>query len=348
MASLIRTGGAGLAREAESDRAVRRATTRGSAAPALSAAAGLALLFALACFAGPAHAEEVEAESDEASEAPEVSEPGWIPSIDVGFETFDYNVDTTVVNFVNPPRWTGTQQEAERQLMFRLGGELLTPAFADLPGRPRLFVQGGAQFRTFSSDDIFAVGDPTIFAEPETDIRAYYRQGNDTGQDLPLGFVGQGSDTFARFQDPSWYAAIGVAFSVPIARDLLLQIKPSFEYSLEKIYFASKLTTVDELNPHEDPDFDTPTRTFVVHRGSSASTTEDHSVGAGLELALVLFKRLRPIRVSLYTEARFLWLVSGRTTTFADSTGVASFTVERDALGIKGGGGLRISWVGFD
>jgi len=61
-----------------------------------------------------------------------------------------------------------------------------------------------------------------------------------------------------------------------------------------------------------------------------------------------LFRNLRPIQVSLYTEARFLWLVSDRTTTFADPTGIASFSVKRDAFGIKGGGGVRLSWVGFD
>jgi len=41
-------------------------------------------------------------------------------------------------------------------------------------------------------------------------------------------------------------------------------------------------------------------------------------------------------------------LVSDPTTTFADTNGVATYTVVRDDFGIKGGGGLRFSWVGFD
>jgi hypothetical protein len=41
-------------------------------------------------------------------------------------------------------------------------------------------------------------------------------------------------------------------------------------------------------------------------------------------------------------------LVSGSTTTFADPAGVATYSVTRDDFGVKGGGGLRFSWVGFD
>ena len=65
-------------------------------------------------------------------------------------------------------------------------------------------------------------------------------------------------------------------------------------------------------------------------------------------MALTLFRSARPIRVSLYAEARFMWLLSDSTTTFADPLGVATYSVVRDDFGIKGGGGLRFSWVGFD
>jgi hypothetical protein len=128
----------------------------------------------------------------------------------------------------------------------------------------------------------------------------------------------------------------------------VLQIKPSVEYSYEEIDFSGNLTAVNELNPHADPDSETPTRDFSIDRSRSIGSAKDHSVGAGLELALVVFRHVRPIRVSLYTEARFMWLVSGSTTTFGDSAGVASFSVVRDDFGIKGGGGVRLSWVGFD
>jgi hypothetical protein len=288
-------------------------------------------------------------------------EPRWIPSLDVGMETFDYNTTTTVRNFVNPPAWTGTQKEAARQLMVRIGGELLGPAMEDLPGKPRLFVQGGVQLQTFSSDLIFEIGDPGVENEPEVGIAGYVRAGNFRGLDLPGAFDGQGSDVLGRFDNPSWYAGLGVAFSMPISTNLLLQFKPSIQYSVEEIDLPSRFTTVDEPVPALDP-FPCGTlqnrapclREFFAHRSAASASTTDHSVGAGLEIAVVLFRNVRPIRVSLYTEARFMWLVSGSTTTFGDSNGIdpnrsiASYSVERDSFGIKGGGGVRFSWVGFD
>ena len=306
----------------------------------------IALLFSVI----PAQAAEIEPKPEPAvvSEEEGVSEPRWIPSVDVGFEIFDYNVETTVQNLINGPSWEGTQPDAERQLMFRIGGELMGPMFEDLPGRPRLFVRGGVQIRTFSSDEVFAIGDPLVQDEPRDEINSYLNFGNQRGLDLPTDFLGQGSTVGGRFQDPSWYAAIGVAFSVPIARNLLLQIKPSLEYSLEKIDFSGNLTTVNEPFPRVDPDFQTPTRDFEIARSRAKWSTSDHSLGAGLEFALVLFRNARPIRVSLYAEARFMWLISGSTTPFADPNGVASYSVMRDDFGIKGGGGMRFSWVGFD
>ncbi|MCH7644756.1 MAG: hypothetical protein IH974_07960 [Myxococcales bacterium] len=306
----------------------------------------IALLFSVIS----AQAAEIEPEPEPAvvSEEEGVSEPRWIPSVDVGFETFDYNVETTVQNLINGPSWEGTQSDAERQLMFRIGGELMGPMFEDLPGRPRLFVQGGVQIRTFSSDEVFAIGDPLVQGEPEDSVFRYLNFGNQNDLDLPTAFEGQGSTVDGRFQDPSWYAAVGVAFSVPIARNLLLQIKPSLEYSVEKIDFSGNLTTVNEPDPRDDPDFMTPTRDFEIKRSGAKWNTSDHSLGAGLELALVLFRSARPIRVSLYAEARFMWLISGSTTPFADPNGVASYSVMRDDFGIKGGGGVRLSWVGFD
>jgi len=283
-----------------------------------------------------------------------LGEPGWIPSIEVGLETFDYNVDTTVVNQINPPAWAGSEKEADRQTMFRVGAELMGPMFEDLPGRPRLFAQGGVQIRLFSSDEIFVDGDPNVPLEPERGIGQYQISGSPF-LELPGDFVGQGSLIDSRFRDPSWYAGLGVAFSVPIGTKMLLYVKPSVQYSMEKIDLSGMFTTVDEPVPMVDPEpcgvgpAKPPCiREFFIYRSSSDVSVTDHSVGAGIEVALALARSARPIRVALYAEARFLWLVSGSTTTFADPGGVATYVVTRDDFGIKGGGGLRFSWVGFD
>jgi hypothetical protein len=146
---------------------------------------------------------------------------------------------------------------------------------------------------------------------------------------------------------------------VPIATDLLLYVKPSFQYSMEKIDLPGGLTTVDETSPpgtvdpagcgQPVPPRPSPClRTFEIYRSGAKGTATDHSVGAGLEVAFVPSRSARPIRVSVYAEARFLWLVSDDKTEFADPGGVASYSVVRDDFNIKGGGGLRFSWVGFD
>jgi hypothetical protein len=354
----------------------------GADAVVLRTLAGFVALVALLFFTVSAQADEIEPEPEPApiaqpapepepepepapvvvSEFEEPSEPRWIPSIETGFETFDYNVDTTVRNLVTPPDYQGAQNEAERQLMFRIGGELMGPMFEDLPGRPRLFVKGGAQFQMFSSDLIFRNGDPYVEDEPESGVANYYTRGS-LGKELPDVFPGQGSEISARFQNPSWYAGLGVAFSVPIATNLLLYLKPSIQYSVEKIDLPGGLTAVEETTPPGTVDPENCgtappitgqpprplcLREFVVHRSRATTSTTDHSVGAGLEVALVPFRSARPIRVSLYAEARFLWLVSDDTTEFADSGGVASYSVIRDDFNIKGGGGLRFSWVGYD
>ena len=330
------------------------------------AAVFFSAIITLSWFAQSAEADEIEPDSVHESEpepapdppapaavAQEPPEPSWISSIEIGLETFDYNVDTTVVNLKNSPAWDGNQSEAERQTMFRIGGELMGPMFKDLPGRPRLFAKGGVQIRLFSSDKIFGNGDPIVPLQPERGLIQYNLNGL-AQFDLPGFFEGQGSAITGRFQDPSWYAGVGVAFSVPVGINWLFYIKPSAQYSMEKIDLSGVLTTVDEPIPMVDVfpcgirEDDPCIREFFVHRSSEATSTTDHSVGLGLEVAAVPFRTIRPIRVSVYAEARFLWLVSGSTTRFADSDGVATYTITRDSFGIKGGGGVRFSWVGFD
>ncbi len=386
MMSLVRSGSGASVRPTTLQRAAREMDARKRWATLL-----LAALVALPLGVVPGSADEIEPESEPVQEAEPAHEPKpapapaakteakpapkpvdkaerppeddgvvtprWIPSIETGFETFDYNTKTEVLNLINPPAWQSDQHEASRQLMYRIGGELMGPAFEDLPGKPRLFAKGGAQFKAFSSNEISAIADPAVSAEPETGVATYYLRGNFKGENLPTDFVGQGNIVNADFQDPSWYAALGVAFSFPIGDNLLLQLKPSVQYSMEKIDIWGVLSTVNETTPPGvgDPDcglaLNPPVpcpREFTVYKSRADATTTDHSLGFGTEVAVALFRKVRPIRVSLYAEARFLWLLNGSTTSFSDPNSIAVYSVSRDNFGIKGGGGVRFSWVGFD
>ncbi len=145
----------------------------------LSIRSGGVVLVALLFIAFPAQADEVEPELEPAPQAepeaerePEraaavvseeeaaLSEPAWIPSIEVGFEAYNYDADTTIINLGDPTRLSETQPEGAGQILFRIGGEVMGPMFEGLPGRPRLFVQGGVGIPTFDNERIFELGNP--------------------------------------------------------------------------------------------------------------------------------------------------------------------------------------------
>ena len=304
----------------------------------------------MACFAvlGALLFPVIPAQADDDRKEQEVSEPNWIPSMEVGFEVFSYDVDTTILNLVNAPSWSGTQRESMNQLLFRIGGELMGPMFEDIPGRPRLFVQGGVGLGTFSDDRVFAIDNPDIDGEPEADIADYRINGPGTPpRDLPFDFAGQGSWLDVNIQDPSWYAGLGIAFSVPTSTGLLLYIKPSVQYSVEEIDFTGKMKTVYEPPPSgEDPLGGPYTRIFEIRESNADFSTTDHSVGPGLEVAFA-FLSTRPVRVSIFGQVRFLWLVSDNKTSFTDTAGFATYSIERDDFVLRGGAGVRLSWVGW-
>ena len=303
----------------------------------------------MACFAAlaalllPAVPAQAEGDRDEH----EVSEPAWIPSLDVGVEGFSYDIDTTIVNLGDPSVYSEIQGASVNQLLFRIGGELMGPMFEALPGRPRLFVQGGVGLSTFSGERAFDLGNPDDPKEPEGGIDRY-RVSGPVGRDLPFDFEGQGSWLDVRFQDPSWYAGLGIAFSVPTSSTFRVYIKPSVQYNVQEIDFKGKLKTVYEPPPPGVDPGDGPfTRTFEVRESNAKFGTTDHSIGPGLEVAMG-FLASRPIRFSLFGQVRFLWMVSDDTSSFTDADGFARYSVQRDDFVVRGGVGLRLSWVGFD
>jgi iron complex outermembrane receptor protein len=280
------------------------------------------------------------AEGDREGEAPR-----WIPSINLGFDAFEYTADSAVENHINPPVYEGKHSSSIDEFNFQLGAELMGPMFEGLPGQPRLFVQGGARYSTFSSDEIFRIGD---IGTPEDAIKSFQdrlanelRRGCETNPRLecstaePGEFSGQGSEIQADLADPSWYASFGVAFNLPLSRNWLFQIKPSVAYIGETVDLTGTLTTVTEPAPE----------IFEVHRSVAHGSSTDHSLGPGLELALMMLRSNRPITVSLYVDTRFMWLIGDSTTTFSDPA--ASYRVDRDDFTIRGGAGLRFNWMGF-
>jgi len=304
-----------------------------------------------ACLAAPASAAE---------EGPADAEPGWIPGLSFDFETFGYSTKSNVVNDFNPPSQEGEGTNGTSKLLARIGGEVMGPAFEALPGSPRLFAGGGVQFDTFSSERIFKVGD--VQGNTELDIARFRSTGPVPNQGTPANgiadcleqnpqtcevadpedFGGQFSQIGAQLENPSWSAALGVAFDVPIGRSFLLQLRPSLAYNVEEVAMSGSIRTVTEDPPGPTPE---EQEFFTIHEASAKARSTDHSLGLGLELGLTLFRSSRPVRTSIYVDTRFLWLVSDDTTTFSDS--LATYQVRREPFEIRGGAGLRFSWTGF-
>jgi len=329
----------------------------------------VALVAVFLCLIGQTGWAEVE------EGAERVPEPNWIPSFDIGFDVFKYETDASVVDFVfeneqsdmpPPSDWSGEQSRSTENVVLRLGGELLGPSFDAIPGRPRLFVQGGVQITGFSGDDLFERGERGDPFRAINGIDSFnkrrqraIKRGCLTNPHVACpvadaaSFGGQGSDIDSDFQNPSWFAAFGVAFHAPLFESLLLQIKPSVVYSAEKTDLAGGITSVIELDsPPAEPE------TFQIIRGDAGKSTTYHSLGAGLEVGLVLFRDVRPVRTTIFLDARVMWLLSDPTTTWSDNAswsdsggvsheGVGSYSVTRDDFTIRAGGGVRFSWMGF-
>jgi hypothetical protein len=287
-------------------------------------------------------------------------EPGWIPSINVGFETFASSTTSSVENHLNPPAQEGSQSNSSQQLLAEIGGELMAPRFEWLPGRPRLFAQGGVGLNTFSSNEIFRIGD--VAGDTELDIAIFQGRrafqlsidrlprpgGNGIADCLEPtpptcltadagDFEGQGSEISAKLQAPGVDAGLGLAFDVPVGRSLLLQVKPSVAYNFQRVDFSARIKTVIETDPVNE--------VFEIHQAGASTSSNDHRLGMGLELGLALFRSHVPIRTSLYLNTRLLWLLSDPTVTFSDP--IATYRVQRETFEVRGGAGVRFSWMGF-
>jgi hypothetical protein len=334
-----------------------------------------AALAALLFFAIPAQADEIEpapqaeparrAEPEPvpepqpvpdvvSEEEEEFSEPAWIPSFEIAFDAGDYDTTSSVDSSVGQ---SGANSKSPDNFMFRLGGGLMSPVLGQLPGNPRLFGRAGARLVARPNVETLEIGG---IGAPEDDIQSFYddlateigKECQDpTDPDFPCptaepeDFDGQGSDIRATFSQPSWYAGVGIAFTIPLPIDGALRIKPSVEYNGEHIEMRGRVTSVTEPQPD----------VFLVHRSLATDSTTDHFLGPGLELEFVLGRSTRPLAFSIYADSRFLWLVSDRTLSFAgpttdpngNRTGTTTYTVERDSLNIRFGAGMRLSWTGL-
>jgi len=277
--------------------------------------------------------------------AEEEARPGWTVALDAGFEVFEYDINSSVTSAV-APRQSGAQTKKNDNSDFKFGIEVMTPALASWLGRPRLFAGVGGQVPLGSEDVVFQIGGGLSAELPEQEIASFEQDlataiGNGclTSPPCPTAdpasFGGQGSRIGVDFR-PLWYLSLGAALNLELPDDFLFRLKPSLEYVGGRLGIDSALTTVLEPAPEE----------FTVVRSSAGTMVTDHRLGPGIEGELVISRTARPVALSIYVDARFLWMVSDGSTSFADPAGIAQYSVDRgNALSF--GGGVRLTWMGL-
>jgi hypothetical protein len=201
---------------------------------------------------------------------------------------------------------------------FRFDASLASPVlFESLVGpfAPRVFAQVGTQLLL---EDNF-VAWRSIFTPPATST---------TNETLVKSSV-----------DSQWYLGVGLEFLIPAGeRDIRLRTSVDYMSQTLSASGTSDSTTRQSGN------------TIEKHYESPVAETTNHAVGVGVAAEADVYS-WRDMRVSLFLETRFAWLMDQNTMTLravsADplELGFSEFTVTPGAFIAQGGGGIRIRWV---
>jgi len=303
----------------------------------------------------------------------QVPEPGWIPAVTAGFEVFDWNSENSVENQINGPFLDVRGDDEIRMYAMTFGGELAGPPMIAVPGRPRLVLGGGVGFVLPTADRLIDEGEVASATEPERDISAYEsrlitsirrnclenptrippKPENCPRLDL-LDVDGQGNDVRLSFDSVTWHAKLGASFDLPVLDDAAIQISPAIAYRGERVKLQGRLTTVT-LDQFVLPPRATPPAPQLpaivdttIHRSRpGAKNAVHHHLGPSLELGVVLSRRARPIRTTVFFHVSYLWLLSDPDEDLEDLGGVATYRIRRESQAVRGGVGVRFSWLGF-
>jgi hypothetical protein len=139
--------------------------------------------------------------------------------------------------------------------------------------------------------------------------------------------------------DSQWYAGIGLEFSIPAGeREVKLRTSVDYLGQTMSAFGTSDVTTRSSTGP-----------AMETHYESLVSEITNHALGAGVSAEAAVYS-WRDMRVSLFLETRFAWLLDNNSITLRavsgnPTDGFSDFTVIPDAFIAQGGGGIRITWL---
>ena len=235
-------------------------------------------LFLSCCVALAGHSEERPRESQ------------WLPALSLGSGLITEKLSGSVTSSARP-----SAADSTRALLpyVSLDGELMTPALTLLPGRPRLFIHGGAGV-AFDSDRRLALeGNPGPLVFPSI-----------SGLTPIAAVKGQGSSTRSKLEPLLVTAGAGLSFEFSLW-GRALRLKPSFEYFRQEMKITSLLSSAETLQPNG----------ICPCRSVSLAATDkqvSHGIGPGLELELDA-ARAGPVALTLFVSTQAYRLLNGRT-----------------------------------
>ena len=203
---------------------------------------------------------------------------------------------------------------------FRFDASLASPVlFESLVGpfAPRVFAQVGTQLLL---EDNF-VAWRSIFTQSDSAI---------TTETLVQSAV-----------ESQWYLGVGLEFLIPAGeRDIRLRTSVDYMSQTLSASGTSDITSKPEAGV-----------TLETHYESPVAETTNHAVGVGVAAEADVYS-WRDMRVSLFLETRFAWLMDQNTINLRavnvgdpSDPGFSDFTVIPGAFIAQGGGGIRIRWV---
>lgn len=261
---------------------------------------------------------------------------GWIPSLAIGADIQTLDASATVASDLR-----GVFPDDRNFLSANptLSGEILSPALATLPGRPRLFAHVGWQWGWLAIED-------ERFVVQEGSPGEIVFQTSTTPTDPPPELVdGQGSEVDLHIRN-GWYAGLGTSFVVPIA-GFQLRIKPSIDYYQQDVRYTGILSNVTCNITLVGGQRRCVKNTYAVQQINADKDQTLNAVGPRLGLEVEV-AQLGPLAWNLFGEGFGYWYLGDHSVDFSGQSGsdTASFSAKVDSTVAGASFGVRVSWRG--
>jgi len=263
------------------------------------------------------------AETDEGEATTAAS---WRPWLSIGFDLRAQDVEAGFASDSVPLLEGGVRSsramESELILVPNISFEsaLESPPIFDAWGKPRLFAHAGGKLPTKIAHKIFRDEGP----EGDSSL------GRSANHDYRFKF------------DGSWFAGLGVAWSVPLG-ERQLSIRPAFDYFGEHVRWEGMSLLLER--EAGAPTSALPTPVFAASRSLSKTY---HAIGPSLALEVLLGQR-GPVSLKLYAQSQFYWILTDPEASFAVANEIGSgngvIRFETDSMIAEGGVGVRLTWL---